>query len=99
GTPSYMPPEQARGEVVDERADVFALGAMLYHLLAGRPPYRGHDVPSTLEAVRTGPPPPLRTLVPGVPSALVAIADKAMARAVAERYPSAQELAEDLRRF
>src|SRR5262249_26252047 len=53
GTPAYMPPEQARGGPIDERADVYALGAMLYHLLAGGPPYRGADV---VAQVLAGPP-------------------------------------------
>jgi WD40 repeat protein len=92
GTPAYMPPEQARGEPVDERADVYALGALLYHLLAGTAPY-----PSSADrSVLAGPPPPLDA---GVPRDLAAIVDKAMAREPAGRYPTARELAEDLRRF
>ncbi|MBK9033267.1 MAG: protein kinase [Myxococcales bacterium] len=52
GTPAYMPPEQARGEVVDERADVFSLGAMLYHLLAGAPPYAAKTATDVLATLR-----------------------------------------------
>jgi hypothetical protein len=97
GTPEYMPPEQARGEPVDERADVYALGAILYHLLAGQPPYRGADSAAVLEHVLGGPPPPLSPAL--VPPDLKAIVDKAMTRDPAGRYPAARELAEDLRRF
>ncbi len=99
GTPTYMPPEQARGTAVDERADVYALGAMLYHLLAGRPPYRGPSSRAVLVEVLEGPPPPLVELVPAVPADLVAIVDKAMARAPHDRYADAQQLVVDLRRF
>jgi eukaryotic-like serine/threonine-protein kinase len=79
GTPEYIAPEQARGEPVDERADVFALGAVLHHLLAGAPSPAATD--------RDAPPD------------LVAIVTKAMAGAATQRYPSARELAADLRRF
>jgi eukaryotic-like serine/threonine-protein kinase len=99
GTPSYMPPEQAAGEPVDERADVYALGAVLYHVLAGRPPYEGGSGFAILRAVLAGPPAPLEERQSGVPGDLVAITKKAMARDPADRYPSAKELAEDLRRF
>ena len=99
GTPSYMPPEQAHAQPVDERADVYALGAILYHLLAGVAPYRGSSSRELLRAVRTGPPPPLGDVVTGVPRELVSIADKAMARDPAARYPTARELAEELKRF
>ncbi|HVV82204.1 MAG TPA: protein kinase [Kofleriaceae bacterium] len=99
GTAAYMPPEQARAVTVDERADVYALGAILYHLLAGHAPYRETDGDELLAAVRTGPPPPIADRAPGVPRDLVSIVDKAMARAPAERYPSARELSEELRRF
>ena len=99
GTPAYMPPEQARGSGVDERADVYALGAILYHLLAGACPYDGETAGEVLRSVQAGAPEPLATRQPGIPEDLVTIVTKAMARDRASRYPSARELAEDLRRF
>jgi WD40 repeat protein len=99
GTPAYMPPEQAEGFAVDERADVYAIGAILYHLLAGVPPYDGIEVDGILEQVLEGPPVPLPALERGIPHDLVAIVEKAMARDPAGRYPTAKELAHDLRRF
>ena len=104
GTPAYMPIEQARGEAIDERADVYALGAILYHVLAGRQPFRRADedsVPweSMLARVLSGPPAPLETLQPEVPKDLAAIVARAMAIDRDARYPSAGELAADLKRF
>jgi tRNA A-37 threonylcarbamoyl transferase component Bud32/tetratricopeptide (TPR) repeat protein len=99
GTPQYMPPEQARGEPLDQRADVYALGALLYHLLVGQPPYPGTSSDEVLAAVSAGAPPPLATRLPEAPPELIAIVDKAMARVPADRYPDARELAADLRRF
>jgi serine/threonine protein kinase len=104
GTPAYMPIEQARGELVDERGDVYALGAILYHLLHGASPYvregeRGVPWETMVARVLAGPPPPLESLEPEVPPDLLAIVRRAMARDAGERYPSAGELAEDLRRF
>ena len=89
GTPAYMAPEQASGKEVDERADVWALGAILYHLLTGRPPLgMGHAQPV-----------PLKRLIARAPTDLVTIVEKAMADAPAQRYRSAVELSEDLQRF
>jgi WD40 repeat protein/serine/threonine protein kinase len=99
GTPSYMPPEQARGLVVDERADVYAIGAILYHVLGGAPPYSGGTINEVVERVMTAAPMPLEQRVHGVPLDLLAIVNKAMARDVDQRYRTATELAEDLRRF
>ncbi|MDI1483534.1 serine/threonine-protein kinase [Polyangium sp. y55x31] len=99
GTPAYMPPEQAAAEPVDERADVYALGAILYHLLAGRAPYAGVNGIKILQRVLEGPPTPLPKMQRGIPLDLLAIVDKAMARDPAARYPTAKALAEDLRRF
>ncbi|EYF00815.1 WD40 repeat domain-containing serine/threonine-protein kinase [Chondromyces apiculatus] len=98
GTPAYMPPEQAAGESVDERADVYALGAILYHVLAGEPPYRGSPL-DVIEAVIAGPPPPLEQKQKEIPSDLLTVVRKAMARSPLSRYRTARELAEDLRRF
>jgi serine/threonine protein kinase len=94
GTPSYMPPEQAAGSPVDARADVYALGAILYHVLAGTPPEA-----ATGEAADAQRSVPLATLEPRLPPDLLAIVGKALARDPQARYPSAFELAEDLRRF
>ncbi|WP_375772358.1 protein kinase [Archangium gephyra] len=99
GTPAYMPPEQAAGHPVDERADVYALGAILYHLLAGVQPYDGGSSGQVLQRVVQGPPPPLSQRERCIPVDLVAIVTKAMAREPAGRYACARELAEDLRRF
>jgi len=99
GTPRYMPPEQARGEAVDERSDVYALGALLYHVLAGLPPYEGASRDDALTQVKAGPPRPVATVEPRVPADLAAIVAKAMARAPDDRYATATEMAADLKRF
>jgi tetratricopeptide (TPR) repeat protein len=99
GTPHFMPPEQARGEAVDERADVYALGAILYYLLRGEPPHSGKTANEALAAVVSGAPEPVESHVPDAPHELCAIVRKAMSPAREERYPTAGELAADLRRF
>lgn len=99
GTPAYMPPEQARGGALDERADVYALGAILYHLLAGQAPYSGQSSADVLKQVLDSQPRPLDEREPGVAADLLAIVRKAMARDPAARYRTAKDLAEDLKRF
>ncbi len=99
GTAAYMPPEQARGEAVGPAADVYALGAMLYHLLTGRPPFEGASGLLVLSKVVSGPPTPVEQLEPETPAELCAIVARAMAYEARDRYPSAAELARDLRRF
>ena len=99
GTPAYMAPEQARGERVDERADVYALGAILYTVLSGAPPYVGPSSTAVLEEVLKGPPQPLEERQEGLPEDLLALVRKAMAPAKEERYRTAREFAEDLRRY
>jgi len=99
GTPAYMPPEQAAGRPVDERADVYSLGVILYHLLAGRSPYSDTTSREVLERVLTEAPTPLAQLQPRLTQELLDIVSRAMARDPAQRYPTALELAEDLRRF
>jgi serine/threonine-protein kinase len=105
GTPPYMAPEQALGRLaeVSFRSDVYALGAMLYRLLAGRAPYaprHGRDEPAkTLELIRRGPPTPVRRLAPHAPPALAAICEQAMARAPEDRHASVEDLARDLNAY
>ncbi len=98
GTPAYMAPEQAAGGEVDARTDVYALGAVLYELLTGRPPYIGGP-DTVVGAVLAGPPPRAQTLQPGIPRDLLAILAKAMARNPAQRYPTAAALGADVRAF
>jgi WD40 repeat protein/tRNA A-37 threonylcarbamoyl transferase component Bud32 len=99
GTPTYMAPEQALGDAVDARADVWSLGVMLYHLLAGLPPFRGPSSAEILRQVRQGVFRPLAEVQPEVPAELSAIVAHAMARDAASRYAHAGELAADLHRF
>jgi WD40 repeat protein/tRNA A-37 threonylcarbamoyl transferase component Bud32 len=99
GTPAYMPPEQAAGEPVDERADVYALGAILYHVLAGLPPYEGKSSDDVLERVLARAPKTLADRDIDAPLELLAIVGKAMARSPAERFASAQQMADELHRF
>jgi len=103
GTPAYMPPEQAAGEhaEIGPQSDVYAIGAILYHLLAGRAPYAevGPSNEAVARAVRSGGPVPLELVAPHAPSELVAICARAMARESAARYAGMGELAADLRAF
>jgi serine/threonine protein kinase len=99
GTPAYMPPEQANGEPVDARADVYAIGALLYHVLTGVAPYAGESNAEILAAVFSGPPTAVRARVAEIPTELAAIVERAMARAPGDRYATARDLADDLRRF
>ncbi len=105
GTPAYMAPEQARGklEEVGPHSDIYSVGAMLYHLITGHAPYEplGEKVAAhvILDAVRKGPPWPLRELQPDVDGELAAICEKAMSREPSARYESMMTLGEDLRNW
>jgi eukaryotic-like serine/threonine-protein kinase len=99
GTPSFMPPEQAGGAEVDARADVYALGALLYFVVSGGAPYAGTSARSVVQQVLREAPPRLSEREPHAPADLCAIVEKAMRRDASERYPSADDLAADLRRF
>ncbi len=101
GTPAYMAPEQARGDAaaVDARTDVYGLGAVLYELLTGRPPYVGGSAASVVHAVLHARPTPIARLAPEVPADLATVCAKALAHEPGERYATARAFADDLRRF
>jgi serine/threonine protein kinase len=100
GTPSYMAPEQAEGRVreIGVATDVYALGAVLYHCLTGRPPFRTGNVLDTLQQVRSQQPIPPSHLQANIPRNLETVCLKCLHKEANQRYRSAQELAEDLSR-
>jgi serine/threonine-protein kinase len=101
GTPAYMAPEQAEGRLdrLDARTDVYGLGAVLYEVLCGRPPFGGGDSTAVLRRVVHDAPTPPRAAMPGVPRALEAACLKALAKPQGQRYGTAKELAEDVKRY
>jgi serine/threonine-protein kinase len=102
GTPAYMPPEQAGDSATEPgpASDVYSLGAILYALLTGRPPFDEGDFMATVLKVRSAErPPAVRSLRPDVPAALEQVCHRCLSKRPADRYRSARELAEALRRF
>jgi tetratricopeptide (TPR) repeat protein/tRNA A-37 threonylcarbamoyl transferase component Bud32 len=101
GTPAYMPPEQAEGrlDLVDVRSDVYGLGAVLYEILTGTPPFTGPRTEALLRRVAHEPPTPPREVVPRVPRALEAVCLKALSKKPANRYASAKKLAAEVQRW
>lgn len=96
GTPHYISPEQGRGKPVDHRSDIYALGATFYHMVTGRPPFEGKSQVSIIVAhVQDNPDDP-RTLCPDLPESLGDVIGRMMARNVADRYDSYDQLVEDL---
>jgi serine/threonine protein kinase len=100
GTPAYMSPEQVRGDrEVDHRTDIYSLGVTLYEVLTGQKPFSGQTRAQIVDAICTREPVPPRRLNPGVPIDLETVCLRAMEKDPQRRYPTAAELAEDLRRF
>ena len=99
GTPPYMSPEQAQGERVDQRSDLFSLGSVMYAMCTGRPPFRGDSGLAVLKRVCEETPRPIREVNPEIPASLVAIVDKLLAKNPDARFQSAGEVAELLSRY
>lgn len=97
GTPQYMSPEQARGEAVDHRSDLFGLGGVLYFMGAGHPPFRANSTPAVLRRVCDDRPRPLRDVNPDVPSWLAELVDRLLAKEPSGRFSTAAEVAEVLK--
>jgi serine/threonine protein kinase len=96
GTPLYMSPEQALGQPVDGRTDLFSLGSVAYFLLSGRPPFEAPNVPGILARVAYQHPKPLRDLVPGLPADVEYVVTRAMAKNPTDRFPDGKTMGEDV---
>ena len=97
GTPSYMSPEQARAETVDERTDLWSAGAVLFHAAAGRPPFVERSIPALLLKLVTQPPARLADVCPDAPAPLIRAVDGALQSQVNERWATASAMAAALR--
>src|SRR5262249_46157474 len=93
GTPAYMAPEQAQGESVDYRADLFSLGSVIYAMCTGRPPFRASTLLGLLRRVSEDRPRPVQEINPSVPNWLVEIMNRLHAKEPAQRFQSAAEVA------
>src|SRR5688500_4839065 len=91
GTPSYMSPEQARGDKTDHRTDIYSLGVVLYEMLAGHVPFEGESTMTILHMQINSPPPP----IPGVPGAVQAVMNRALTKSPEERYQTSRQMAVD----
>ena len=96
GTPAYMSPEQASGDLVDGRSDLYSLACVVYEMLAGEPPFTGPSAQAVLARHRSDPPHSLRVVRTGVPPALEAALEKALAKVPADRHATAQDFARAL---
>ena len=98
GTPNYMAPEQIVGEAITPRTDIFAAGAVLYELLTNTRPFQAETLHAVLFKITSEPPPPLDSVLPGLPSALNSVVMKALEKEPERRYETAMEMANDLAR-
>ena len=98
GTAEFMSPEQASGEGVDERSDVYSVGVLAHYILSGRLPFQGSTVAATLAQHLTQPAPPLSTVVPEVPTSLAQAVDRCLAKDPDDRFSDGEKLAEALSR-
>jgi serine/threonine protein kinase/tetratricopeptide (TPR) repeat protein len=96
GTPNYMSPEQALGDKVDGRSDIFSTGAVLYELLTGHKPFEADSTPSVLFQVVHRQPPPVRRWTPDVPATIVAVVNRSLEKEREKRFASASEMREAL---
>lgn len=101
GTPAYMSPEQAKGDIaaIDERSDIYSLGAVLYEILTGEPPFKGKDVQETLKNVISALPVEITVYEPASPPDLCAVVEKTLTKDPASRYQSALEVAKEIENF
>ncbi len=98
GTPSYMSPEQLSGKKVDGRSDIFSLGVVLFELLTGQKPFKAPDMTSLMYQIAQEPHPSVRSIDPSIPLVIEKIIDKALEKDVNERYQTAGQMAEHLKR-
>jgi len=99
GTPSYMSPEQIRGDELDARTDIFSLGLLLYEMATGRQAFGGGTPGAIIEAILTKPPVPVRNISPEIPPGLEEIIDAALSKDREERYQTAAEACADLKQL
>lgn len=96
GTAAYMSPAVAAGDAEDTRCDIYSFGALLYEMLTGQPPYKGRGTKEILDQIIAGPPRPITNLNPAADRGLVAVAEKAMARELRDRYADMRDVLKDL---